>query len=172
MPLWIWFVFIAYPYVFFFCSYAILYFFLFFFTMLCDTSGIIILRPWDIFGISLDVCWYRVWWRKPRIKALSLIYYSLLLIHNSLGDLSSVILPAAHLLCISHFFVCFCLSLCPICGSFSPTTVMYVKPAAVYTTSEAKHSHGEISQLWWQLWFRDRNGGFWAHFCLFRYTMH
>lgn len=75
---------------------ALLYFF--FSTMLRDTGGIIILRPWDP-GLT-----------EERIKVLSfnlllslLFFYIYMCVCFSPGVLTSANLPAAHLLCVTFF---------------------------------------------------------------------
>lgn len=113
---------------------------------------------WDLetfFGISLHCQKSRNKSPLPQLSSSSSslfinLYVCLLLIRHSLGALTSAIFPAAHLPCMIFFSLFyFCLSLCPICGSFLPRAVMYVRAAAVHTTSVAKLSHEETSQVRW-----------------------
>lgn len=135
-------------------------------TIICDTSGIIILRPWDFF-------WHFITWLETKNTPPYIYCICVFASHSSLPS------HICHVACrlsppfVFIFSFYFCLFLCPICGSLSPRTVIYVRPAVVHATSAAKPSHGETSQVWscrLKLWFRDRSCCVWARVYLFIYT--
>lgn len=119
------------------------------------TPVIVILRPWHLFGISLFDCSH------PGLTEVTQNRYSLFQTpsptHSSLAihlcvhflvfpHLPSCLLPISPLVIYPLHTPIFSLSsswsFLSVGVSFSPEAVMCVRPAAVHTTSAAKHSSG------------------------------